>query len=123
MRLLELPASVQEAVAGGAISPTVAYEVSKLSDPEEQAEVAGLAINEGLNRLDVVKEVRARSSKSHKSRGSKTKLRPTSVTIRTSSGKVTIENHRGVDNAVILAALDEAMATLRTKIVEQPDAA
>lgn len=123
VRLLELPASVQEAVAGGAISPTVAYEVSKLADPRMQAEVARLAVAEGLNRLDVVEAVRARSSKAGKGRGGKAKPRPTSVTIRTRYGKVMVENHRGVDDSIILAALDEATATFRAKLVDQTDAA
>ena len=58
VRLLELPGPVQAAVAGGALSPTTAYELSKLPNPAAQAELATRAVAEGLSRDDVAAAVR-----------------------------------------------------------------
>ena len=40
LRLLELPAAVQEQVEQGDLPPATAYEVSKLDDPAEQVTLA-----------------------------------------------------------------------------------
>lgn len=113
VRLLELPDAVQEAVAVGELAPATAYEVSKLDDPAEQAEVAALAVSGGLNRADVVQVVRQISGKSSKGRGAKGKPRKTSATMRTPNGvKITLEHRKGLDSATIRAALQHALATL-----------
>ena len=58
LALLELPCTVQDAVAEGRLAPSVAYEVSKLDDPEAQAEVASRVVAEGLSRAETVEAVR-----------------------------------------------------------------
>lgn len=60
MALLELPGSVQDRVEAGALSVTVAYEVSKLTDPAEQVAVVDQVLTEGLTRSEVVEVVRHR---------------------------------------------------------------
>lgn len=122
LALLDLPESVKHRVESGELAPGTAYEIGKLADPAEQAEVAELAVAEGLNRSEVVAAVRERASGS-KSRGAKAKPRKTSATIRTSAGKVTVENRRGVDDAVMLVALDEAVSAIRSRLSDRSEAA
>ena len=50
LALLELPYTVQEQVDHGELAPSVAYEVSKIADPVEQAEVAAQIVAEDLTR-------------------------------------------------------------------------
>lgn len=116
LALLELPAPVQERVTSGELAPSVAYEVAKLADPGEQAEVAELAIAGGLNREDVVRAVRERSARPSKGRGAKAKPRKTSVTLRTTNGyKLTAECRKGIDDDALEAALAEALASVRAR--------
>jgi len=68
LALLDLPAPVQERVE---LAPSVAYEVSKLANPEQQTEFAVLAVAEGLNRAEVVEAVRRSTRPASKGRGSK----------------------------------------------------
>ncbi len=44
LKLLDLPAAVQERVEQGTLSPARAYEVSKLDDPEEQVALANRGV-------------------------------------------------------------------------------
>lgn len=63
MAMLELPASVQEQVEQGSLSPAAAYEITGLDDPAEQGAVAAAVVEQGLSRsevADVVRAVRAR---------------------------------------------------------------
>jgi ParB family chromosome partitioning protein len=115
LTLLELPAAVKDHVERGSLSPATAYEIGKLDSPEAQADVAARAVAEGLNRAEVVAAVRERATKSartSKGNGAKPKPRRTSATIRTTAGKVTVENRKGVDDATIRAAMIEVMAQL-----------
>ncbi len=120
LSLLDLPCTVQDAVASGELAPSVAYEVSKLDDPDAQREVAARVVAEGLSRAETVEEVRRASKpgRAGKGRGAKAKPRKgTERVIRTSAGlKVTIESRRGLDGAAILAALDEARDRVRAEL-------
>ncbi|RUL82312.1 ParB/RepB/Spo0J family partition protein [Tautonia sociabilis] len=63
LALLELPEPVQEQVDSGALAPSVAYEIGKLPDPSQQAEVARAVVSEGLNRSEVgqvIQSIKAR---------------------------------------------------------------
>lgn len=65
LRLLSLPEVVREKVEQGALAPTVAYEVSKLDDPAEQAAVAEWVVASGLSHRqakDLVRERKGRPS-------------------------------------------------------------
>jgi ParB family transcriptional regulator, chromosome partitioning protein len=114
---------VQDAVAAGQLAPSVAYEVSKLEDPDAQAEVAARVVAEGLSRAETVEAVRRVASRpragASKGRGAakvKAKL-PTSRVIRTAGGlKVTVEGRRGFEASALLAALDEARAKIAAEL-------
>jgi len=119
LALLALPYTVQDAVAAGTLAASVAYEVSKLDDPETQAEIAARVVSEGLSRSETVKAIRRanKPARSGKGRGGKAKVRKvTEWVIRTTAGiKLTIENRRGLDAATILAVLDEAKDRVRAE--------
>jgi ParB family chromosome partitioning protein len=59
LALLELPDSVQDQVERGALTPTTAYEVAKLEDPAQQAQLAAAVVAEGLTRSEVSEFVQA----------------------------------------------------------------
>lgn len=115
VRLLDLAPTVQESVAAGAIAPTTAFELSKLEDPTEQEAIAARVVSEGLSRTEAAEAVR-RAEGRPKGRGAKPKSKArkvTSRTIRTAAGRVTVENARGLDDALVAAALEQALASLR----------
>jgi ParB family transcriptional regulator, chromosome partitioning protein len=124
LALLDLPCTVQEAVAAGTLAPSVAYEVAKLADPTTQAEVAARVVAEGLSRADTVDAVRRASGGSGKGKGrgaTKRKGRKvTSRTFRVAGSKLTIENRRGLDKAMILAALRAAADQVEAEFGGRP---
>jgi ParB family chromosome partitioning protein len=60
LALLELPEGVQTEVEVGRLAPSVAYEVSRLESPEEQAHLAERVVAEKLTRDQVADVVKAR---------------------------------------------------------------
>jgi ParB family chromosome partitioning protein len=113
LALLELPPPVIGHVERGELAPSVAYEVSKLDDPGLQAEVAGRAVAEGMNRAEVVRAVRERSAVGQgKGRGAKPQ-KVTQRTFRAAGYRVTVENRRGVEDGTLAAALGEILGQLR----------
>ena len=112
LKLLDLPAIVQEQVEQGTLSPATAYEVSKLDDPGEQAALADRVVAEGLSRAETVEAVRRASGRSAKGKGRGARKPTTRVFRRVAGCTVTVENGRGLDPATIRAALAEAMARL-----------
>jgi ParB family chromosome partitioning protein len=111
MALLELPGAVQAAIESGELAPSVAYEVSKLEDPAAQAEVADRAVAEGMNRAEVVRAVRARSTSKPKGRGGKPR-KVTERTFRFGGYRLVVENRRGIEADGLRAALVEALGQL-----------
>src|SRR4051794_19702849 len=63
LALLDLPAAVRERVDGGELPASVAYEVSRLEDPEEQVALARAAVEHGLRRSEVAEAVQAARAK------------------------------------------------------------
>lgn len=59
LAILGTPAAVQDLVETGALSPTAAYEVSKVADPREQAELAQQAAAEGWTIRQISEAARA----------------------------------------------------------------
>lgn len=121
VRLLVLPTTVQEAVADGQIAPTTAFELSKLDDDADREAIARRVVAEGLSRDEVARTVRQASGNkprgSSKGRGGKAKARKLTRRIfRTPSGRVTIENGRGLDAASILAALETVAGQVRSEV-------
>ena len=107
--LLDLPCTVQEAVTSGELSPSVAYEIGKASTPEAQAEVAALAMSNGLSRSEVVKAIR-RTNRT--GRGASKARKVTSRLLRVGKSKVTIEDRRGLDDVTVRTILAEALANM-----------
>jgi ParB family chromosome partitioning protein len=122
LALLEAPAPVRELVEAEQLAPSVAYEISKVPDRDEQAELARRAVAEGLNRAEVVAEVRRVAGGKGRAKGSKGRGAARKVTeriLRVAGGKVTVENRRGLDAATIRAMLLEALG----QFPEQADTA
>jgi ParB family transcriptional regulator, chromosome partitioning protein len=127
LALLDLPAAVQEQVEQGALPPATAYEVSKLEDPDAQAEVAARVVAEGLSRAETVEAVKRAASRPRaggaKGRGAKAR-KVTERVIRTTTGiRVTLEYRKGIDVPSALAALDEARAKVAAELGDDQVAA
>jgi ParB family chromosome partitioning protein len=112
LALLDLPATIQEQVEQGTLSPATAYEVSKVDDAVQQQALAARIVAESLSRDDVAHEVRKTP------RRTKAKSRKvTSWTRRTPTGcKVTIERGRGLDEPAIVEALEAALRLARESL-------
>jgi ParB family transcriptional regulator, chromosome partitioning protein len=130
LALLDLPYTVQDAVASGELAPSVAYEVSKLEDPQAQKEVAARVVAEKLNRAETVEAVRQVASKPRpgaskgKGRGVAKPRKVTEHVIRTAAGpRVTVEFKKGLDAPAILTALEEATTRARAELAEDQAAA
>ncbi len=122
LKLLETPAAVQDLVEQGTLSPATAYEVSKLEDPGAQAEVAARVVAENLSRAETVEVVRQaamrtpRAKQAGKGRAAiRARPRPTR-TLKAAGCKVTVANRRGVDDALLIAALREALGQVEAAI-------
>ena len=114
LALLDLPMSIQERVESGDMPAATAYEVSKITDPTEQAELATRIVSEGLSRAETVDVVRRAAGRKPKAKGRGRKL--TSRVIRTAAGpRVTVEFARGLTPALVEAALVDALASLRAE--------
>ncbi len=120
--LLDLPATIQQAVDAGEIKPETGYFISQMTDPVEQEEMANQAKAGNLKRDDA--RERAARSKATANRtvgkGSPTKAKPKLITSRTFKGegglKVIAERARGIDPASLLVALEQAVATIRSEL-------
>jgi ParB family chromosome partitioning protein len=128
LALLNLPCTVQEQVESGSLAPSVAYEISKVEDPAEQAELAARVVAEGLSRAETVEAVkRASKPAGLKGRGGtgKGKARKiTDRTFKTSVGyRITVENRRGIVADTLLSALLEVVGQLKTEMATDDQAA
>jgi hypothetical protein len=128
MALLTLPTPIQEAVNAGEIRPQTAYELSRVDDPGEQAQLAEEARAGRLTR----NEIRERVASKPKGRGGETpsKARAASKAasrfdrpIMTASGyRVTLERRKkGVDLLAIVEALEEVLAIARGELAPAED--
>ena len=125
MTLLDLPEDVQHRVTAGELAASVAVEVAKLEDPDEQREVAARVVAEGLTRAETVEAVRQATGKARpvgskgKGRGvgkDKSKL-PTERTIRTQGGaKVTVAMRKGFDVLAWVEAMEDAIRQVRAML-------
>ncbi|GAC1474363.1 MAG: hypothetical protein NVSMB9_24600 [Isosphaeraceae bacterium] len=121
LALLDLPCTVQESVERGDLPASVAYEVSKLDDPADQAEVGTRAVSEGLSRAEGARTVKARASGRGKvaaKGGGGKAAKVCDRTFKTGAGKVTVENKKGLTPDLILAALAAAMDRVRSERAE-----
>ena len=90
--LLTLPERIQESVDAGAIGPDVAYQLSKIEDVVEQAELAGRAVAGSIRR----DELQARTRTSAPPRQGRGGRRPWHL------------DHRGLVRITVTAITDEA---------------
>ena len=113
LALLDLPGTIRAEVEAGTIAPNTAYELSKVEDPGEQAELAREAAGGRLRR----DEIKGRAGATRKGRGAGPAKKPTSRAFRTSAGpKVTIDSRRGLDAAAILAAVREVAERVEAEL-------
>ena len=115
LALLDLPETVQDAVAAGALAPSVAYEVSKLDGPDAQAEVAARVVSQGLNRAETVEAVRRAAGSKGRGGGKPGPERPTVRVVKTTAARVTVEFKKAVGRDAILTALREAAARIEAE--------
>ena len=113
LALLDLAEPVQERVEAGTLAPGTAYEIGKIRDPEIQHELADRVVSEGLSRAETVEAVRVAARRAPstvgKGRGAGKPKAPTSRTLRAAGCKITVENRKGVDDALLIEALREAL--------------
>jgi ParB family chromosome partitioning protein len=122
LALLALPQAVQEYVEQGNLSPSVAYEVGKLESADAQVKIAHQVVAEGLSRAETVEAVKHAAGRA-KSKGRGTR-KPTSRIFRKLAGcTVTVENGKGLNASIILAALLEATERIRREAAENHAAA
>jgi ParB family transcriptional regulator, chromosome partitioning protein len=121
MTLLDLPEDVRDRVTAGELAASVAVEVARLDDPEEQREVAALVVAEGLNRAETIEAVRRvverkPSSKATGAGKGKPKL-PNERTIKLDGGfKVIVSGRKGFDEAAWAEMLKEALERVTAKL-------
>jgi len=120
LALLRLPDDVAARVDSGEIKATAAYEIAKLQIADDQRAVADAVVSGELDHKATVAAV-ARRRASPKGRGgakSKSKL-PTSRVIRTEIGpRVTVDFRKGLDPEIMLAAVEEVAAKLRSELAD-----
>ncbi len=118
LALLDLPETVQARVEQGTLPPATAYEVSKIADPTEQAELAARVVDENLSRAQVVEAVRAgaaTASARAKGRGKAAKRPPRPRVFRTPVGKITAEMKvAGLE--AIASALRDALGQIEAEL-------
>lgn len=114
LALLNLPEEIRESVEAGQIPPNTAYELSKVSDPAEQATLARQAAD-GLLKRDEV-QGRARSPRAAGKGGGAKARKVTSRVFRSPVARVTVELRKGEGQAAILAALESAAAEARAQL-------
>lgn len=120
LALLDLPEAVREQVERGTLAPSVAYEVSKLDDPDAQRAMAERVVAEGLTRDGAAEAVRTATTRSGRKvaagkgrgAGKARSRRPIVRSVRTSLGKVTVELKKGLGADSVPAALREATRTV-----------
>ncbi|QDV39084.1 ParB/RepB/Spo0J family partition protein [Tautonia plasticadhaerens] len=108
LSLLELPGEVQERVDSGDLAPSVAYEIGKLPDPGQQAEVARAVVAEGLNRSEVGQVIQ-----SIKARRPSPSPRPDPETIDLGDGITVTIKWRKPSTVGVVQALRRALSLAR----------
>jgi ParB family transcriptional regulator, chromosome partitioning protein len=116
LALLELPEPIRGSVERGEIAPNTAYELTKVQDPAEQAELAHEAAHGRLRRDELKERTRAaRSTSKPKGRGAKPR-KVTERTFRTTAGpRVVVEFKRGLDDDLVIAAMQAVIDQVRAE--------
>jgi ParB family chromosome partitioning protein len=122
LALLELPGAIQEQVEQGSLAPATAYELSKVTDPEAQRDLAKRVVGEGLSRAEAVEAVNritGRTKRGVASQGKtkgKTRL-PAELKHRSSNGcRVVVHTTTRHVMADVVTALQEFVDRLRCEL-------
>jgi len=119
LALLDLPPQIRDAVEQGVIAPNTGYELSKVTDPAEQATLAKEAAEGRLRRDELKARTTARRPAKAPAKGKQAAPKPpTGRTFRVDGGRVTVENPGGVDAAWVRAALTEVLSQLDGAVTE-----
>jgi ParB family chromosome partitioning protein len=112
LALLKLPEGVQAKVEAGELAPRTAYEISKLSDPAAQEEMAARAAGGGATRDQVQAAVKARRiGKAQASPGARREFK------FDDGGKVSVTPPPGLDgDAAVMEMLQRAVKKLRAEM-------
>lgn len=121
LALLDLPEQIQEKVDAGDIAPSVAYEVSKVTDRADQTALVERIQSEGLTQEETAKAVKqsTKGRTTGSSRPSAKARKETERAFRTTVGRVTVANRRGLNAATVRLALLEALAAIDAEL--EPD--
>jgi ParB family chromosome partitioning protein len=110
LALLDLPSPVQEHIDRGELAASVAYEVSKLPDPEQQLELGMAAVAEKLTRSEVAEAVKA-----VRSRRPAPEPRPDPVEIEVEPGVTVVVRYRKASSITAVQALRKALKSLQER--------
>ena len=118
LSLLELAPAVQGRVESGELTAAAAYEVSKLEDPGEQAEIAERVVAEKLTRDQTAAAVREKAGRKRQpgtaaARGGSAARRPASIEYRLDDGtSVTVSSPAaGGGQEAVVVALEQALTS------------
>lgn len=114
LALLSLPEEIQASVEAGAIGPSEAYQLTRVEDPTEQAELAQGAKSGRLKRDELQEHART----PRKGRGASKGRKVTSRVFRTALGKATVELRKGAGHEAILGVLEEALRMIKVELGE-----
>jgi ParB family chromosome partitioning protein len=120
LTLLALAEPVRAAVEAGEIAPSAAYQIARVADLEAQSGLAARVVAEGLSRAETAKAVRNAAGKEQRGKGrraGKGKGRKvTGLVLKTPAGKVTVENRKGLDDALVVTALRAALGQAEDRL-------
>jgi ParB family chromosome partitioning protein len=118
LSLLELPTDVQDRVEQGALAASVAHELSKLPDTEQQRQLAEVTIAEDLTRDEVAEAVKA-----VKARRSPATSRSAPVELEVEPGVMVTIRWRRANSLTATQALRRALKMLQGQEKSDPQAA
>jgi len=117
LKLLDLPESVQGLVETGELPTWTAFEVAKAETPQRQVELARRVVAERLTASETAEALREGAGRKGRGAVKGRKARATTRVIRTTTGpRVTVEFKKGLDDALIVAALEEALSQIRPRV-------
>ncbi|HTU22785.1 MAG TPA: ParB/RepB/Spo0J family partition protein [Gemmataceae bacterium] len=122
LALLELPTDIQEKVAVGQLAPTVAYEVTKIADPEAQREVVEEVIAGNLSR----REARDAISRKRGNPAGETPIRSSTLTFKTPGKRWAVAvtaNEMKVSELEVADELEALAAQIRARAKAPTEAA
>ena len=118
----KLPEDIKEKVSSGGIALTVAYEITKVCDPDHQRELAEMA-EQGATRAEIIETAKSMREVAPRKRPDRRKpdrgTAPVEITLADSHSKVMISGPAASTPETRLAALREAEAAIKSGLAEQ----